>query len=199
MNILTKSFFTLLVLSVLSTTIFAQEGKESIEATFSAYLQKFEQRDHKGAIEYIYPRFFDLFPKEAMIAALDNMYADSSVSISLENMSIQDISKIKSYDGVQYARVQYSFDMNMTISQSADESAEDYASTEEFAYKMFSARYGEEHVQFDRPNHRMIISVQNEMYAINDPAYNGWKFLEKKEGFKPLLEKMLPKKVLKKL
>ena len=41
--------------------------------------------------------------------------------------------------------------------------------------------------------------MTNEMYAINDPAYKDWKFLEKKDSMKPILEKLLPKKVLKKL
>ena len=75
---------------------------------------------------------------------------------------------------------------------------ENFNSTE-FTYEMLKEKYGEKNVNYDREHKKLDVNVTNELYAINSPAYKEWKFLEKKDSMKPMLEKLLPKKVLKKL
>ena len=57
----------------------------------------------------------------------------------------------------------------------------------------------EGNVTLDVEKRAFSIDMVSAAYVINNPAYDGWKFLERKKELSPLLEKMLPKKVLKKL
>ena len=69
----------------------------------------------------------------------------------------------------------------------------------DFTYEMLKTKYGEKNVLYNREKSKLDITVNNEMYVIKNPKYKAWKFLEKKDSMKPLLKKILPKKVLKKL
>jgi hypothetical protein len=139
-----------------------------------------------------------------MLQAMDKMKADTSTIVTMDNGSVTSISEAIDVGGVKYALVKYSFEMTMTFVASENESEDDEddandADAGEVAYEMLKEKYGEKNVTYDSENRKVEVNVTNELYAIHDPAYKDWKFLEKKENMKPLLEKLLPKQVLKKL
>jgi hypothetical protein len=187
---------------MLPVAAFGQMDKDEIKKTFENYFRTVQQKDNAQTLEYIYPKLFEHFPKDRMLEAMDRMKADTTTIIALGNPSVTGISEPLELDGIKYARIRYSFKMTMTIVTTGEETEstedEDF-NPADFTYEMLKEIHGDKNVVYDRENSKIDINVTNEMYAINDPTYTGWKFLEKKDSMKPVLEKLLPKKVLKKL
>jgi hypothetical protein len=187
---------------MLTIAAFGQTDKDEIKRIFDDYFQTVEQRDNAKTLNYIYPELFYHFPKERMLEAMDKMKADKTTAVTMDDLSVASISETLEIDGVKYAVIKYSFRMTMIIMKvdenSNNDREEDLNSTD-FTYEMLKEKYGEKNVNYDREHNTLDVNVTNEMYAINAPAYKEWKFLEKKESMKPMLEKLLPKKVLKKL
>jgi len=199
---MTKTLLTFLLTSMLTITSFGQTDKDEIKKTFEEYFKTVEQKDNAKTLDYIYPKLFDHFPKDRMFQAMDRMTADTTTIITMDNAIVISISENLEIDGIKYALIKYSFKMTMTIKETNDETetdGEDDFNPTDFTYEMLKEKYRDKNVSYDRENNRLDINVSNELYAINDPTYKDWKFLEKKDRMKPMLEKLLPKKVLKKL
>ena len=196
-----KRLMTFLMVTMLSVTAFGQIDKDEIKKSFDKYFQTVEQKDNAKTLDYIYPKLFENFPKDRMLEAMDRMKADTSIVITMDNASVKSISETLELDGIKYALIKYTFIMTMTFVTTGDEAertGEDVNSVD-FTYEILKEKYGDKNVVYDRNNSKIHINVANEMYAINDSAYKDWKFLEKKDSMKLILEKLLPKKVLKKL
>jgi len=198
---MTKTLLTFLVTSMAIAAAFGQTDKDEIKKTFEKYFQAIELKDNSKSLDYIYPKFFDHFPKDRMLEAMDRMKADTTIIITMDNPHVTSISETLELNGIKYARIDYSFKMTMAILATEDEteSTEKDFNQADVTYEILKEKYGDKNVVYDRETSKLDINVTNAMYAINDPAYPDWKFLEKKENLKPLLEKILPKGIVKKL
>ena len=68
----------------------------------------------------------------------------------------------------------------------------------DFELNLFKAKYGKKNVE--RISSKTIkVKVNNQAYAINALEYDDWKFIEKKDGYEMIIEKIIPKKIIKKL
>lgn len=191
----------LLLLTLFTFTTSAQTDNADIQKTFEAYLKAVQESNYPKVIDYLYPKLFDIAPKEAMLQAMKEMSIDTTVSTKIHSPIIKKISKPFALDKVKYALIKYSFKMTMVFKNNhsdANIQNDGRLDVADFTYKILRGQYGEENVIFDREKSTIEISTNSEMYVINDPAYSGWKFLEKKEEMQPILEQILPKKVLKK-
>lgn len=187
---------------MLTLTVLGQTDNDDIKKTFKDYFHTVEQKDNAKTLDYIYPKLFDHFPKDNMLQAMDKMKADTTTIITTSNDSVTHISEILEIDAIKYALIKYSFKLSMTIKTAKDTTGidgEEAINSADYTYEMLKEIYGDKHVKYDRENSKLDILATNELYAINDPIYQGWKFLEKKENMKPMLEKLLPKTVLRKL
>ncbi len=193
----------LIIIALLfSFSAFGQGSEEALRNTLDTYFEAVQQKDIATSLDYSYPKLFDIVPKEALEKAMAEMYADTTVLIEFSDSEIKNISKIKKIKGVKYALVTYGFNMTMTMNEAADEEDEDEGlgiDLVEFTAEMLKMQHGEENVTTDKENKQIHIKVESTMYAINDPAYDGWKFLDKKESTAKMIKKILPKKALKKL
>lgn len=188
------TFFTL-------TTTSAQTDKADIQKTLEVYLKAVEQKDYTTVVDYLYPKLFNIAPKKMMLQAMAEMSNDTNITITMHSSIIKNISKTYLLDNVKYLLVKYSFKMTMLLKNNiSDANVRDDGSMDvaDFTYKLMKGKYGEHNITFDKAKSEIEIFINNEMYAINDPAYPGWKFLEKKDEMQPLLQQILPKKVLKK-
>ena len=191
---------TLLTLFTFTTTS-AQTDNTDIQKNFEDYFKAVEQSNYPKVVDYLYPKLFDIAPKEAMLQAMKEISVDTSVIITIHSPVIKNISKTFVLDKVKYAFIKYSFRKTMLFKNNhsdANIQNDGRLDVADFTYKLLKGQYGEENVTFDREKSTVNILSNSEMYAINDPAYPGWKFLEKKEEMQPILEQLLPKKVLKK-
>jgi hypothetical protein len=196
--------------SIETETMSAEE--KVIRQTFSTYFNTVEQGDYGTTLDYIYPRLYDLVPKEAMLTAMLQINADPSIQISMDSSTINKISNVITVGDSMYARVDYSFRMIMKLipeETGLDEEAEtDTTEGEEeeeefnqfdFTANMLDGMYGEKNVRRDKENSILYIQIEASMFAIDDPKFKGWKFLEKKDQLKPVLEQLIPEEVLKEL
>ncbi len=186
-----NSWFIYLVLLV-QTTAFAQTDVEDIKQTVMAYMEIVENKDYQKTMDYLYPKLFDLVPRSIMEEALKKQEEETEIQVDLKNSAIQKVSKVLVVEGVKYALVDYSFLMIMTVPEQDKEGLETMK-------MLFESNYGKGNVRLDVEKRAFSIDMVSAAYVINNPAYDGWKFLERKKELFPLLEKMLPKKVLKKL
>lgn len=183
------------------TTTFAQTDNADIQKTFEDYFKAVEQSNYPKVVDYLYPKLFDIAPKEAMLQAMEEMTTDTNVTIKLHSAVVKKISKTFVLDKIKYAVVKHSFKMTMLFkNNNSDANIKEDGSLDvaDFTFKLLKGKYGEENVALDKEKSIIEVFSNSEMYAINDPAYPGWKFLEKKEEMQSLLEQLLPKKVLKK-
>lgn len=169
----------------------AQTDNDAIKKTFEEYFKTIEQQNNAKTLDYIYPKLFEQFPKEFMLKAMNETTNDTTTHIVMSNSVIKNVSKTLTIENIQYALIKYSFTMTITETDKDD--------SIEFMLKLFQGTYGKNNVLYDKSTKKIEVHIDNEAYAINHPEFQGWKFLEKKESMKPVLEKLLPKKVLKKL
>lgn len=186
-----KVYFLCLFLFT-QTAVFAQSDAEEIKQTVVEYMAIVENKEYQKTMDYLYPKLFEIVPKSLMEETLKKQAEDTDLVIELQNSAIQKISKVLLVDGVKYALVDYTFLMTMIIPEEDKEGLETMK-------VLFEAHYGKKNVVLDTDKRAFDINVSSAAYLIRDPQYKGWKFLERKKEMLPLLEKMLPKKVLKKL
>mgnify|MGYP001330066082 CR=1 FL=1 len=200
-KIIMRTLLILILTTSLSIESFAQEVNEEIKKTFKNYFQTIEKKDNEKTLDFIYPKLFEHFPKERMLQAMNKMKEDTSTIITMGNPALKSISKTLELDGIKYVLMKYSFKMTMKIFSPKNETnnEEENFNIADFTYEMLKTKYGEKNVLYNREKSKLDITVNNEMYVIKNTEYKAWKFLEKKESMKPLLKKILPKKVLKKL
>ncbi|UTW61574.1 hypothetical protein KFE98_16375 [bacterium SCSIO 12741] len=191
---MTKRILPLLLFIVITLTTFAQKAESEIRETFDTYFDLIEAQDISGTLDFVYPKLFEHYPKADLQTAFEKLYSDPDVKIEMKNAKVKSVSETMEYQGVQYATLDYSFDMHMKFLN--NEGGEEGL---QFAALMLKEVYGADNVSFDSKTGVISIHTETTMYAVNDPAYPGWKFLEKKEDMKDVMKKIFPKKVLKKL
>ncbi|MBT8195688.1 MAG: hypothetical protein HKO56_09175 [Bacteroidia bacterium] len=177
----------------------AQTNDAKITERFKEYFSYTEKMDIDGSFDYLYPQFFDIFPRELMLKEIEKTFNDPEIKLGFANSEIKSISKEMVLDDVKYVLLDYKFDMMMQLNFEDEDDAEDDGTMIEFMSAIFSEMYGEENVSYTRETETFKITANKEMFAINNPEYGDWFFLEKDEKLKEQLLKMIPKKVYKKL
>lgn len=189
----------LLFTCFLSIISLGQSTNDEIRDTFEEYFQTMVDEDYGSTMEYIYPKLFEHFPKDQLQAVFEQMAADTSMRVGFEQPGIQRISDKMEMEGISYVMVNYSYKMSITFLDAEDDTEGEELNSEEITVNVFRQMYGEDSVSYNSEKHYVLIGVAKNLYAINNPDYKGWKFLEKAENMMPLLEQMIPAKVIKKL
>jgi len=193
---------TLLLFSVFLSAnfLFAQDdaAKTEIKTAFDGYFATLKSKDNTAAMDYIYPKLFDMVPKQMMIELMDQMYADTTMEIWFDNPQLQDISEIVKVEDGRYALVSYSFQMYIKLLE-VDETEGEEESVIAMTHSMYNQMFGVENVKLLEGENTFSIFTENKLISINDELTEGWKFLEKNETMAPLLQQILPAEVLEKL
>lgn len=191
--------YILLALFALTlTSVNAQTSKEDLLKTYDDYMVVVSTLDVDSTLDYIYPKLFEIVPREALFEAMDESFSDPSIELSISKDSLHTISDIVVFDSVHYATIDYSYLMQMRY---LDE--EDYTSEEDgidvfgFTKDMLEEEYGPKNVLTDTVQHSFSIDVKAQMFAIYNPEYNAWKFLENKIELSDLIDLIVDEKAVK--
>ena len=185
-----KHLFALIFL--ISVSVSAQAD---LRKTLEEYLKVVETKDSEKVMDYMYPKFFELYPRDLMVKTLDESLKDPSLEILLMDSKILDISPLKTADSVTYAKAGYSFVMTMKYVISDENSApNDEVIT--MTTNIFKQMYGADNVTFDAENKKFRIFAKKEMLALKTPSLKDWKVLGMEENIKPALKKILPEAVM---
>lgn len=221
MKQLTGIFFLLLCW----TSAFAQTDKQVLEEKLNDYIRLTKDKDFAGVMEYIHPKLFELAPKKMIIEAMEKVYSDPMQEMNFDDFSIAGISDVIKDKNVDYALVNYTYKLQLHLTEAFFENEEEEDEEEEgdegddeeeegeeeedtvdarsevmqFMLTFFEERFGKERVRLDDATNTFHIDADSEMFAILDPAIGDWKFIENKEQYEAILNKIVPAKVRKKL
>ena len=169
-------------------------NKESIEQTFNQYFEAITLNNNALVLEYLHPKVFDLVPKHAMLASM-NQFSEDNKSISLKKHKIKDISKIIECEGFMYSFVKYQYKIQIQFkAESADE-----IEANKFTIAMLKAQYGKSNVEFDKKQNLLTAKVKKSMFAVFNESWFSWKLLENKPSTNNIMKEIIPQKVIKKL
>jgi hypothetical protein len=179
----------------------SQVDQQLIESTFTVYFGHLALQEHEKAIAFLYPPLFKMISKKDLLSGLKKG-VDKSIITTLQDLNFKGFSSEVNAGKVKYVTLDYQFKMIMAFLQIEDDPEDEdddhdhdneKVNNLEFTYEMLREKYGKKNVSIDKEKQTLTAKINNQAYCISDPAYDGWKFLEKKEGAAGLLEKLLPK------
>lgn len=174
---------------------FGALAQDDIKTVLQEYLKFSEEKNSEKLMDYMYPKFFELFPREMMIKTLDQSLKDPSLEIVLKDSEILNISPPKTADTVTYSIVDYAFVMTLKYVESEENPLPD-EDTIEMTTNIFKNLYGEDKVFYDKQNARFTINVKKNMLALKSPSLTSWKVLGTEANLKPFLLKIIPKEIV---
>ncbi len=190
--------YLILLLLLTSLRCICQTDQDLVRTTFVSYFKTIEEKNNSQTIEYIYPKLFEMYPKDKMLESMNKAQKDTTTIVSFNNLQIKSISKVLEIESGKYCLINYSSKMayQYIVPQNA---TEDQLSSIDikamFAYQMFKERYGDKNVKLDEKNKVINVNIASAAYAIKEMDKE-WKFLEKKENQQEMLRKLLPEKVV---
>ncbi len=190
-----KVFTIILFLFVFINVSYAQDYKSEITKSQTEYLALLSNQEMEKAIEFIYPKLFEFFPKDFMLQVMEQQLADTTQTMTYSNNKIVKISKLIKYKNAEYAKVKYTFTLTMQQHNFEDEDGE----LSDLMISMFEGMYGENNVKFDKETSTFIINSISNLYAVRDENFvDKWTFLEDNQKMQELLKELIPQKVMKK-
>ncbi len=98
-----------------SSFLFAQDFDKEIGETLSAYWTVVNNKDVDGTLDYMYPKMFEIAPRELLKSTMESMYEDEEMEIGFGDNKLIGIQNLKYKGDTKFATVDYSFDMTMKI------------------------------------------------------------------------------------
>lgn len=190
-----------------ATTAEAKSDNSSTESVIEATKSMFQataDKDFDKLLNYMNPNIFEIVSRDMMKMALEKAMNDESMDgMSMKLLDVKEKSEPYVHEGVTYQLMSYSMKMSMDLAtfeeEEEEEPADDEFNSTDFMLDIFKAQYGDDAVQFDEAKNTIHITTEKDIYATNDPAYSGWKFIEKDDSKKAFLKKIIPEPVFKKL
>lgn len=187
-----KHIATLFLSFLLFTNVIAQD-QDAISKDAGSYFATLKSKDISASIDYLYPKLFDIAPREKVVEALKATLNDPSIEINFSNMVVSNVSKTVITEDVKYALISYSYVMAIKPLDAMDKKMEKQL------LQSYCDLFGKSNVAYDKESKTYTISMTTSMYAINAPGYNSWKFLENKNGMETILQKLIPESVIEQL
>jgi hypothetical protein len=179
-------------LLVLSTaTGFAQgDYKAEITKRLSEYGGFIKTKNVDTLFSYMYPKFFDIFPRQVLADGMKKTFADSNLTMVFGDVDVVSISKPYEENKIKYAVVNYTNTIELTLSKSVGTQV-----VLESMKNTYENAYGAANVKADFNTRTFVIKATNAMFTVNNPAYgNQWWLLEKKDELKSSIGDMIPAK-----
>lgn len=186
-----KKSFVFVVAVVLSLTSFAQGQKTELKGVLEGYMALLNEGDLVKTVDFMFPKFFEYVPKDALKKQMDGAFESEEVSITIKDPKIVDIEEPKKIGEAFYSLISYTMIMDIQLKgekEEVDEEDEDSFDADEFTYQIYANMYGEDNVEWDKEARKFVCKANSVMFGIKDPAYgNTWTFMEQKAGLKAAL------------
>lgn len=190
-----KFISTLLVAFLFTCTVIAQSQKETITKHAETYYDYLNNQNFDGILDYMYPKVFEMAPREQMKMGMQQMFNSPDMKIEFLSNDVTHVSDEKAVDGITYAVVFYNSKMKMTFLSEMDKPADDQASFLEFMKTTMQTQFGSGNVTSDPETMSLVINMDSNMFAINDPKYKTWKFIGNDDAMKSLVDTIVPEAV----
>lgn len=162
-----------------------QNPKHEIAQTLDAYFALVEQQNVAEMLDHVHPKLIGMVGKALFEQQYDQMFNDPNVAVWLMDFSQDSISAVYEHASGNYALVQYSFKLRMTVKTQAESPESGKA-----MLSMYQRQYGKENVVEEAAG-SYLISASREMFACQEPEFEGWKILDYEPGMKIMLSQFI--------
>lgn len=190
-----KSVFTLLFTLLFTFSGISQSHKDEITKHADTYYDYLTEQNFDGVLDYMYPKVFDMAPKEQMKAGMQQMFNSPDMKIEFVSNEVTHVSKEKEVEGITYAVVFFNSKMKMTFLSETDKPEEEQKGFLEFMKATMDSQFGAENVTSNPKTMSLVINLDANMFAIMDPAYKEWKFIGNDDAMKSLVDTIIPEVV----
>lgn len=174
---------------------FAASAQDDLRKTAEEYLRIAEAKDSEKIMDYMYPRFFELYPRQLMVEIMDKSFNDPAFKIELMDSEILNISPLKTVDTVTYSVVDYSFVMTLKYVESEGSPLPDEEAIQ-LTRGIFEQMYGKENVTYIPEETKFRLLAKKNMLVLKTPAFSSWKVLGIDENLKPVMKKIIPEAII---
>ena len=154
------------------------------------YLQLSEEKNFEGMVDYLYPRIFEIAPREAILAEMKTALGGDEIDLQMDSLKIDSIYPSFKMGKEEYAKVKYSMLMKMNV----DPETADFEQMD----RQFAIDFGKENVRIDTTNGSITIFSFVNVAAIKNQDTGQWFFMnigEDPETEKKLLGAEVAKKL----
>ncbi len=172
----------------------AQSGTDKLSLQAGVFLKATQDQEWETVADMLYPKLFELAPREQIIAAMQGIQA-GGFEISLSDPRINSISDIETHGTEKFAVLKYQMHMTMNLQ------GEDFDDAEavETIVSYMKSMYGEEKVNFDKASKTLSADARNTMVALAPEESEDWAFLEYKPELDTFLGEILAEGLLEKI
>lgn len=182
-----KHILILFVLSAMGFQANAQELKEEIRKATEAYMEINQKLDVDGIMENVYPKIFDIVPKEVFKEQYKQLFENEDMTVGFGDFNITEIlDKTVEHEGETFGIARYAFEMTMKFATNE---------ADEYILAAFNEEYGEDRVAYDKATSTFTLNVDSEMFAIKSDGK--WYFLENKPELEAIIGQLIPEEVRK--
>ena len=194
-----KLLYVFLFFTLISASLSAQSYKTEIKTHAEDYYALLNTKDFDGILDYMYPKVFEMAPREQMKIGMQQMFNSKDMDIEFLSNTVERVTDTNKLDDKTYAAVFYNSKMKMTFTSEKDKSKEEQKGFMDFIKTTMDTQFGAENVTLDLENLSLIINMDANMFAIKDPQYDEWKFIGNDDAMKQLVDSIIPEKIRTKL
>ncbi|WP_026754431.1 hypothetical protein [Sediminibacter sp. Hel_I_10] len=187
-----KRLTLLVIILFISITTQAQTYKTDITKNAQTYYQYLTDQNFDGILDYMYPRVFELAPRQDMKAGMQQMFNSPDMQIEFLSNTVNRVTDSVQVDGLTYAIVFYNSKMKMTFVSEQNKPEADQKGFLDFMKTTMDSQFGAGNVTSDLENMSLTINMDANMFAIKDPQYDGWKFIGNDDAMKKLVDSIIP-------
>ena len=168
-------FYTFFIACLLagSTNVRAQGGgNDEVRRALVTYFLAFEKANPDQVIEHFYPPQFKVLPKEQTKNMITMMFNTPNLGLKFENMRVLEYREEIKHNAIRFVPVVWDYDMVFTFGAGIPK--ENHAAL----VSRFKTQFGEDKVYYDEATGVCRCKAEQQLFAVLDPAYQGWKFIE---------------------
>ncbi len=186
-----KAIFLFALLGSLAATAQKKAADPNLSTRLQQYGQLTLSHQYDKLIDYIYPRTFELVPREMLVDAMTAMFADTSIlKVSIDTAYVIGYHSPYKYKGGIYQKLDYVTKMSMVYTDSSADSLTN------LTLGLFQLKYGEANASYNPDTRAYQIKTTESMLAIRDSYSPEWTLLRIAQSEACNL---LPRKVAKKM
>ena len=191
------NLFFLLILS-LATIQPLQAQEEAIIQEFTDYYELIRNQEIDKAMDYIPEEFFDLFPRETMVAAMKQVFNTPGLEFKFGPLTITEVTTPSLMEGKWYAILNHIGEMDMKVDSPEDSTATeaDKQMYQEIMMNAFEEQFGEGNVNYDAETQFYHINALKRAVAISPNGQTDWKFIVAEKKQLPYLRRILPEEMM---
>jgi hypothetical protein len=174
----------------LSAPLLAQAYKDSIRSQFLRYTGLLMQKEFARSTEYMNPAFFKIVPKEQLITVMEKTYNNPDMDFTIEAPDITSVGDSRLINGAHFAAVQYTNYLTLHY-RTPDGKPMDTTRLK----GALQAQFGEGNVSYIPATDSYRVFARKKVVA-NSADRKKWTFVVVEERQKPILERFIPKELL---